>query len=185
MLFSDSDFSCYEYDDDTTFTAAVCSEYDYKQCFKTNNACVEDEWCNAMCGESCDEGAGAICYFELFSDMATTCDRVFLLMGDEDFMAKVPPRDVTVPKTEELTGYGLDTSITDLGCARHSFCTYCNGDCTDTVMGYIREMRGTVSIKYLKDAMCGIIETCTNLGYLTAGDVEKAYLLRDSLQVKV
>ena len=60
----DNYHECLYYDDDTVYVANVCEKYDKKTCFDDTDPCSDNYWCDILCGSSCDEGEGAICYIE-------------------------------------------------------------------------------------------------------------------------
>lgn len=84
-------YSCNEYDDDGTFTPELCSGYDWDTCFggtrghvnKTN--CNSSFWCNTFCADMCTEGAGAMCYYEMLSDLNSTCSRVKRILHSKNY----------------------------------------------------------------------------------------------------
>ena len=81
------EYNCTDYDDDTYFTPDVCSGYDYSTCYGDNSIvsnCVDSFWCNKLCGDMCDEGAGAICFFQKISDLQTTCSTVANLRATQN-----------------------------------------------------------------------------------------------------
>jgi len=58
---------CLYFDDDTYFTAEVCSVYDEHPCYDDADdglACTDNTWCDYFCGTYCAAGEGAICFFE-------------------------------------------------------------------------------------------------------------------------
>lgn len=60
-------YECLEFDDDTYFTADVCSVYDNIECYTNNgtsHACVNSTWCDYFCSSYCAEGEGAICFID-------------------------------------------------------------------------------------------------------------------------
>lgn len=66
-------FTCNEYDDDDTYTSALCSQFDGAFC---NAQIQSDFWCSTFCSDSCDSGEGAVCLYRTLSDLRATCDAV-------------------------------------------------------------------------------------------------------------
>jgi len=198
-------FNCTIYDDDFFYTAAVCGQFDSVLCDGTDDdvmamttttddfstaSCFGSYWCNVFCSTACDAGEGAICMYDLVSDLATTCAKVASLEGTDGAAAKAKvyggggvaksaalkridaakstatatlgqglldpnpngrthPADLAAnlavaassangPPIKQLEGHGLDYSQHDDGCAMHSYCEFCTGDCySDTVQNYI------------------------------------------------
>lgn len=89
---SGGNYSCNEYDDDGTFTPDLCSGYDWDTCFggtrghvnKTN--CNSSFWCNTFCADMCEDGAGAMCYYEMLSDLNYTCSRVKRILHSKNYL---------------------------------------------------------------------------------------------------
>jgi len=143
-------------------------------CFETKHNCADDFWCNTMCGKMCEEEGGAICLFDKFSAMEETCDSVLSILKDG---LNVPDYayDIDRPDVVDFEGHGIDTSLGDDGCSRHSYCTYCKGNagtCSDgSVLTYIHETYGIVEIGTLKKAMIRILKTCVDLDYFSLSDL--------------
>ena len=80
----------------------------------------------------CDEGAGAVCFFETVSDLKVTCAKVDRIKAKEDY------NDVNSVMTDFSgagsgygDGYGWHDDIGDGGCDRHSYCENCDNYCQD------------------------------------------------------
>merc|ERR1719231_623610 len=87
------------YDDDSVYAPDMgkrgswavesydCTEYDYDECFQggtgAHDSCNSSYWCTALCGDMCEEGAGAICFFDKISDLKGTCEQVAALRHAE------------------------------------------------------------------------------------------------------
>jgi len=80
-------YNCTDYDDDEFYTPDICSNFDYSTCFSTISeveGCTSSFWCNKLCGDMCNDGAGAICFFEKISDMKDTCVMVANLRATQN-----------------------------------------------------------------------------------------------------
>eukprot|EP00615_Pteridomonas_danica_P013368 CAMPEP_0114344780 /NCGR_PEP_ID=MMETSP0101-20121206/11691_1 /TAXON_ID=38822 ORGANISM="Pteridomonas danica, Strain PT" /NCGR_SAMPLE_ID=MMETSP0101 /ASSEMBLY_ACC=CAM_ASM_000211 /LENGTH=128 /DNA_ID=CAMNT_0001480329 /DNA_START=453 /DNA_END=839 /DNA_ORIENTATION=+ len=124
-----------------------------------------------MCGEMCDESGGALCLFDKFSAMEETCDSVLSILKDGEDIPDYA-YDIDRPDVVDFEGHGIDTSLGDDGCSRHSYCTYCSGTCADgSVLTYVHETYGIVNIPTLKKAMIKILQTCVDLDYFSESDI--------------
>eukprot|EP00615_Pteridomonas_danica_P015154 CAMPEP_0114408400 /NCGR_PEP_ID=MMETSP0102-20121206/22667_1 /TAXON_ID=38822 ORGANISM="Pteridomonas danica, Strain PT" /NCGR_SAMPLE_ID=MMETSP0102 /ASSEMBLY_ACC=CAM_ASM_000212 /LENGTH=270 /DNA_ID=CAMNT_0001575355 /DNA_START=19 /DNA_END=831 /DNA_ORIENTATION=- len=172
----DDVFHCYDYDDDTIFTSSLCSQFDAAVCFTATDACTSDYWCNTLCGDMCDEGGGAICFFKKISTIKETCKSVSEILADnneiipEDALETEKELLTKLPNPNELSGHGIDSSLFDDGCGRHAYCTYCTNDCGD-VASYIHDTYDIVDIPTIHTAVSNIVKTCIDLGYISKGDV--------------
>lgn len=83
--YTSEEYACDVYDDDTFYTADLCGQYDYKECYADSStgfgSCNESYWCSSLCGDACSEGMGAICFFEKISDLRGTCEEVAGILG--------------------------------------------------------------------------------------------------------
>eukprot|EP00622_Pseudochattonella_farcimen_P004099 FR739416.1.p1 GENE.FR739416.1~~FR739416.1.p1 ORF type:complete len:272 (+),score=28.83 FR739416.1:41-817(+) len=186
---------CADYDD-SVYTEAVCGNFDSKQCHMNNThtrtiSCTESYWCNVLCGNMCANGGGAICFYNIMSDLHATCKSVKLTMKSLEheaalasFMAQAPPAhiqalleasepdtssDVDVTKTP-WSKTGLNDDMNDEGCGRHSYCNFCADDClSDSLQTYLKQKYGTKNVynpSVMKKAVIQIEETCSYFGYL-------------------
>jgi hypothetical protein len=161
-------FSCSHFNDDEVYTAEVCGAHDYKQCFGKKKSCASDFWCSKLCGEMCDEGAGAICYFDFFSHIEESCDRVQEIRSRRDYDSihdiDTDPEGLDIDPSDFL-GYGLDTKLNDEGCARHSYCAFCDKNCAEgKAFKYIEHKYGYISVEVLKHSLFHVVQMCDDMG---------------------
>jgi hypothetical protein len=177
--------SCSEFDDDTTYTADVCSEYDTHQCYTHRRPCNSSYYCSSLCGDACEVGAGAICYYEKISNLVETCEVVDTLRRERDGAtrsvegveggaegeviegASDEAEGALAASIEPGEGYGLHDDLRDEGCGMHVYCGYCTGDCATTKMEkyLLNNFGGTTHQPFaVKEAVEHMLETCRHFG---------------------
>ena len=89
---SSAEFSkaqCDAYDDDGTFTEAVCGKTDNAICFTGTSVvltpCNSTFWCRELCGAMCGDDAGALCFYQTLSNLETACDTVSAVLEAHGF----------------------------------------------------------------------------------------------------
>ena len=76
--------NCGGYNDDTVFTADVCSTFDDAICFAgtdtINTPCNSTFWCRELCGAMCGENGGALCFYSRLNHLQHTCGVVSAIL---------------------------------------------------------------------------------------------------------
>jgi len=176
-------YNCSDYDDDDYYTADLCESYDEITCYDYAagyTPCTSSYWCSTLCGDSCAEGGGALCYYEKISDLRSTCDEVNKIRTAADYSSEhdyqyAPEKAKDV---ERVMGKSDDDSD-DHGCGRHSYCSYCWGFCKEKKMAEYLNVTyaewddvpadgiGIYTPNTMKELVENIVTTCDHFGFYT------------------
>lgn len=184
---------CDEYDDDTVFNYTLCHEKDAVMCGLSGDdddfRCMESHWCSILCGESCLESKGALCFYDTLVDMKSTCSKVNDIIASEAEDIKTRHQSVAGDNLRIRSfgdvhsvgvglgeGYGPHFDVSDLGCGTHAFCEYCSDDCNSTKMSVFAEqyvgleLASQINPQYAKYIIINIEAACDYFGFLVSAE---------------